>query len=106
MPRLRLDDQSRLARSAPVLGAFVVGAIAYAPLYCYPFLAPEFESTFHASRELGQMPWTVFLLVSALSSPLLGRAYDVVSDRWLLLLGTRSSPSVGSWPPWPRTWLC
>jgi MFS family permease len=80
--------QNRLALSVPVLAAFVVGAIAYAPLYCYPFLAPEFEATFNASRELGQMPWTVFLLVSALSSPLLGRAYDVVSDRWLLLLGT------------------
>ncbi len=72
----------------PVLGAFVVGAIAYAPLYCFPLLAPEFERSFHASRELGQMPWTMFLLVSALSSPLLGRAYDVVADRYLLLLGT------------------
>jgi MFS transporter, OFA family, oxalate/formate antiporter len=72
----------------PVLGAFIVGAIAYAPLYCFPLLAPEFEAAFHASRELGQMPWTMFLLVSALSSPLLGRAYDLFNDRWLLLLGT------------------
>ncbi len=77
-----------IGRSVPVLGAFVVGAIAYAPLYCYPFLAPQFETTFHASRELGQMPWTMFLLVSALSSPLLGRAYDLVSDRILLLIGS------------------
>jgi MFS family permease len=77
-----------LARSVPVLGAFVVGAIAYGPLYCYPFLAPEFERAFGASREMGQMPWTMFLLVSALSSPLLGRAYDLVSDRLLLILGT------------------
>ena len=71
----------------PVLGAFVVGAIAYAPLYCFPYLAPEFERTFGVSRELGQMPWTMFLLVSALASPLLGRAYDVFADRLLLLLG-------------------
>ncbi len=71
----------------PVLGAFVVGAVAYAPLYCYPLLAPQFEATFHAARELGQMPWTMFLLVSALCSPLLGRAYDVFDDRILLLVG-------------------
>ncbi len=77
-----------LIRSIPVLGAFVVGAVAYAPLYCFPYLAPEFENTFGASHELGQMPWTMFLLVSALSSPLLGRAYDVFQDRILLLAGT------------------
>jgi MFS family permease len=82
------SEHGRLVRSIPVLGAFVVGAIAYAPLYCYPFLAPEFERTFDTSREVGQMPWTMFLLVSALSSPLLGRAYDIVSDRLLLLVGT------------------
>jgi OFA family oxalate/formate antiporter-like MFS transporter len=80
----RLD----LPRTAPVLGAFVVGAIAYAPLYCFPLLAPEFEREFHASRELGQMPWTTFLFVSAASSPLLGRAYDVFADRTLLLIGS------------------
>jgi MFS family permease len=74
-------------RSLPVLGAFVVGAIAYAPLYCFPLLVPEFETTFHASRELGQMPWTMFLLVSALASPLLGRAFDVIGDRLLLTVG-------------------
>jgi MFS family permease len=50
-------------------------------------LAPEFETTFHASRELGQMPWTMFLLVSALASPLLGRAFDVIGDRLLLTVG-------------------
>jgi MFS family permease len=76
-----------LALSVPVLGAFAVGAIAYAPLYCFPLFAPQFESTFHTSRELGQMPWTMFLLVSALASPLLGRAYDVFADRTLLLVG-------------------
>ena len=77
-----------LRRTVPILGAFVVGAVAYAPLYCYPLLAPQFEVTFRSSRELGQMPWTIFLLVSALSSPLLGRAYDVVADRILLIVGT------------------
>jgi MFS family permease len=77
-----------MRRSVPVLGAFVVGAVAYGPLYCFPLLAPEFEATFHTSRELGQMPWTVFLLVSALSSPLLGRAYDLFADRILLTIGS------------------
>ena len=72
----------------PVLGAFVVGAVAYGPLYCFPLLAPEFEATFRTSRELGQMPWTIFLLVSALSSPLLGRAYDLFADRILLTIGS------------------
>ncbi|MGA2512024.1 MAG: MFS transporter [Candidatus Limnocylindrales bacterium] len=86
MPGLR-SSRDGLGRSVPVLAAFVVGAVAYAPLYCYPLLAPQFESTFHTSRELGQMPWTVFLLVSALCSPLLGRAYDVIEDRILLLVG-------------------
>ena len=81
---------SRVAtrRSVPVLGAFVVGAVAYGPLYCFPLLAPEFEATFHTSRELGQMPWTIFLLVSALASPLLGRAYDLFADRILLTIGS------------------
>ena len=83
-----MPSRSRLTRSFPVLGAFVVGAIAYAPLYCFPLLAPEFERSFSASRELGQMPWTMFLLVSALSSPLLGHAYDIVADRILLMVGT------------------
>jgi MFS family permease len=87
MPGFRVSRRD-LALSVPVLGAFVVGAIAYAPLYCFPLFAPQFESTFHTSRELGQMPWTMFLLVSALASPLLGRAYDVFADRTLLLVGT------------------
>ncbi len=87
MPGVRISRRD-LTLSVPVLGAFVVGAIAYAPLYCFPLLAPQFESTFHSSRELGQMPWTMFLLVSALASPLLGRAYDVFADRTLLLAGT------------------
>ena len=86
MPSL-LASHGNMRRSVPVLAAFVVGAIAYAPLYCYPLLAPQFESTFHSSRELGQMPWTMFLLISVLCSPLLGRAYDVIADRLLLMLG-------------------
>ena len=80
-------SRGNLRRSVPVLGAFVVGAVAYAPLYCYPLLAPQFEAAFHASRELSQMPWTVFLLISALCSPLLGRAFDLISDRLLLFVG-------------------
>jgi MFS family permease len=83
----RPASDGRLTRTLPVLAAFVVGAIAYAPLYCFPLLAPEFESEFGASRELGQIPWTVFLLASALASPLLGRAYDLLADRLLLMAG-------------------
>jgi MFS family permease len=86
MPRSRLPALD-VPRTLPVLGAFVVGAIAYAPLYCFPLLAPQFEADFKTSRELGQLPWTMFLFVSALSSPLLGRAYDVIADRILLLAG-------------------
>ncbi len=80
-------SRDRLRRSVPILAAFVVGAVAYAPLYCFPLMAPQFESAFHASRELSQMPWTMFLLVSALCSPLLGRAFDVIDDRILLMVG-------------------
>lgn len=71
----------------PVLAAFVVGAVAYAPLYCFPLLAPQFETAFHTSRELGQMPWTMFLIISAACSPILGRAFDMIADRVLLLVG-------------------
>jgi MFS family permease len=71
----------------PVLAAFVVGAVAYAPLYCYPLLAPQFETAFHTSRELGQLPWTMFLIISAACSPILGRAFDAIADRLLLLVG-------------------
>ena len=94
MARLQ-DSGLAVRRSVPVLGAFVVGAVAYGPLYCFPLLVPEFESAFHTSRELGQMPWTVFLLVSALASPLIGRAYDLFSDRILLTIG--SLLIVGGW---------
>ena len=87
VPNLRVS-RAKVLRTVPVLGAAVVGAIAYAPLYCFPLLVPEFERSFNTSREFGQMPWTMFLLVSAVSSPLVGRAYDLVSDRYLLLLGT------------------
>jgi MFS transporter, OFA family, oxalate/formate antiporter len=80
-------SRSGLRRTVPVLAAFVVGAVAYAPLYCFPLLAPQFESAFHTSRELGQMPWTMFLIMSAACSPILGRAFDLIDDRSLLLLG-------------------
>ncbi|HEX7612597.1 MAG TPA: MFS transporter [Candidatus Limnocylindrales bacterium] len=87
VPNLRFT-RANVLRTVPVLGAAVVGAIAYAPLYCFPLLVPQFEQSFNTSREFGQMPWTMFLLVSAVSSPLVGRAYDRLSDRYLLLLGT------------------
>lgn len=86
MPSLSVS-RSGLRRTVPVLAAFVVGAVTYAPLYCYPLLAPQFEGAFHTSRELGQMPWTMFLLVSAACSPILGRAFDLIADRILLLIG-------------------
>jgi MFS family permease len=86
VPKLSIS-RAGLRRTVPVLAAFVVGAVAYAPLYCYPLLAPQFEGAFHTSRELGQMPWTMFLVVSALCSPVLGRLFDIVADRVLLLLG-------------------
>src|ERR1035437_6533898 len=81
-------SRANALRTVPVLGAGVVGAIAYAPLYCFPLLVPGFERSCNTSREFGQMPWTMFFLVSAVSSPLVGRAYDLASDRYLLLLGT------------------
>src|SRR5664279_2701097 len=87
VPSLRIS-RSGARMTLPVLGAAVVGAVAYAPLYCFPLLVPEFERSFDTSREFGQMPWTAFLLVSAASSPLVGRAYDVFADRYLLLIGT------------------
>jgi MFS family permease len=80
-------SRANAVRSIPVLGAAVVGAIAYAPLYCFPLLVPRFEEAFGTSREIGQMPWTVFLLISAVLSPVLGRLYDLVADRYLLLAG-------------------
>jgi MFS family permease len=86
MPGLSIS-RGGLRRTIPVFAAFVVGAVAYAPLYCYPLLAPQFETAFGVSRELGQMPWTMFLLVSAICSPILGRAFDVIDDRILLLVG-------------------
>ncbi|HEX7498306.1 MAG TPA: MFS transporter [Candidatus Limnocylindrales bacterium] len=87
MPSLRIS-RAGARMTLPVLGAAVVGAVAYAPLYCFPLLVPEFERSFDTSREFGQMPWTAFLLVSAASSPLVGRAYDMFADRYLLLIGT------------------
>jgi MFS family permease len=77
----------RILRWSPVFGAFAVGAIAYGGLYCFPPISVAFAREFGASRTLTVTPWTMFLLVSALSSPLLGRAYDIVLDRQLLATG-------------------
>ena len=70
--------------SLPLVGAFVVGAIAYGGLYTYPALSLAFAEEFGISRTLAVTPWTMFLLVTALASPLLGRAYDEFADRDLL----------------------
>ena len=70
--------------SLPLLGAFVVGAIAYGGLYTYPALSVAFAQEFGISRTLAVTPWTMFLIVTAISSPLLGRAYDEWADRDLL----------------------
>ncbi|MCJ7711379.1 MAG: MFS transporter, partial [Chloroflexi bacterium] len=43
-----------------------------------------FAEEFGISRTLAVTPWTMFLLVTALASPLLGRAYDEFADRDLL----------------------
>jgi len=68
----------------PLVGAFVVGAIAYGGLYTFPALSVAFAQEFHVSRTLAVTPWTMFLIVTAISSPLLGRAYDEWADRDLL----------------------
>ncbi len=70
--------------SLPLIGAFMVGAIAYGGLYTFPAISIAFAEEFGISRTLAVTPWTMFLLVTALASPLLGRAYDVFADRDLL----------------------
>jgi MFS family permease len=70
--------------SLPLVGAFVIGAIAYGGLYTFPAISLAFGNEFEISRTLAVTPWTMFLLVSALASPLLGRAYDEFADRDLL----------------------
>jgi MFS family permease len=70
--------------SLPLLGAFVIGAIAYGGLYTFPALSVAFADEFGISRSLAVTPWTMFLIVTAISSPLLGRAYDEFADRDLL----------------------
>ncbi|TAL11077.1 MAG: MFS transporter [Chloroflexota bacterium] len=82
---LPLPDPRRVTRlSLPLIGAFVVGAIAYGGLYTFPALSVAFAEEFGVSRTVAVTPWTMFLLVTALSSPLLGRAYDEFADRDLL----------------------
>lgn len=70
--------------SMPLIGAFVVGAIAYGGLYTFPALSVAFARDFGIGRTLAVTPWTMFLVVTAISSPLLGRAYDEMADRDLL----------------------
>src|SRR5512146_29783 len=70
--------------SLPLLGAFVVGAIAYGGLYTFPALSVALAHDFGINRALAVTPWTTFLIVTAVASPLLGRAYDEWADRDLL----------------------
>ena len=70
--------------SLPLIGAFVVGAIAYGGLYTFPALSVAMADEFGISRTIAVTPWTMFLIVTAVSSPLLGRAYDEFADRDLL----------------------
>jgi len=70
--------------SLPLIGAFMVGAIAYGGLYTFPAISIAFADEFGISRTLAVTPWTMFLLVTALASPLLGRAFDEFADRDLL----------------------
>ena len=74
----------RATRIPPARGAFVVGAIAYGGLYTFPALSVAFADEFGISRTLAVTPWTMFLVVTAVASPLLGRAYDEFADRDLL----------------------
>ncbi|HJW22234.1 MAG TPA: MFS transporter, partial [Candidatus Limnocylindrales bacterium] len=70
--------------SLPLLGAFVVGAIAYGGLYTFPAMSVALARDFGIGRALAVTPWTTFLVVTAVASPLLGRAYDEWADRDLL----------------------
>jgi MFS family permease len=70
--------------SLPLVGAFAVGAIAYGGLYTFPAISLAFSEEFGISRTLAVTPWTMFLLVTAIASPVLGRAYDEFADRDLL----------------------
>lgn len=82
---MQLPTARRITRiSLPLIGAFVVGAIAYGGLYTFPALSVAFAQEFGISRTLAVTPWTMFLLMTAISSPLLGRAYDEWADRDLL----------------------
>jgi MFS family permease len=83
--RVALPIARRATRiSLPLVGAFAVGAIAYGGLYTFPAISLAFADEFGISRTLAVTPWTMFLLVTALASPLLGRAYDEFADRDLL----------------------
>jgi MFS family permease len=70
--------------SLPLIGAFAVGAIAYGGLYTFPALSVAFAEEFGISRTVAVTPWAMFLVVTAVASPLLGRAYDEFADRDLL----------------------
>jgi MFS family permease len=85
MAAVALPIAKRATRlSLPLAGAFAVGAIAYGGLYTFPAISVAFAQEFGISRTLAVTPWTMFLVVTAVASPLLGRAYDEWADRDLL----------------------
>jgi MFS family permease len=84
LPQARRVTRRVTRLSLPLVGAFVVGAIAYGGLYTFPALSVAFGQEFGISRTVAVTPWTMFLVVTAVSSPLLGRAYDEFADRDLL----------------------
>lgn len=73
-----------IRRSLPLVGAFLIGAVAYGGLYTYPALSVAFAEDFGISRTLAVTPWAMFLVMTAVASPLLGKAYDELADRDLL----------------------
>ena len=84
LPAARRSARRVTRFSLPLVGAFAIGAIAYGGLYTFPALSVAFEAEFGISRALAVTPWTMFLVVTAVASPLLGRAYDEFADRDLL----------------------
>jgi MFS family permease len=84
LPSARRNARHVTRISLPLVGAFAIGAIAYGGMYTFPALSVAFGSEFGISRALAVTPWTMYLVVTAVASPLLGRAYDEFADRDLL----------------------
>ena len=80
--------------SLPLVGAFVVGAIAYGGLYTFPALSVAFADEFGISRTLAVTPWTMFLRRDRRREPA-PRAARTTSGP----TGTCSPPRWSSSPP-------